>query len=164
MKLIASANHYQKMLQEQNHIEQEVKEEFARMTPSELEAQEKQHALELEKARMSFKERNRAAIPLPNPLKRWKFRRAAKKALTAAEYFDLDVYIEADENVGHIRMSGDQILSDTIWHDGKHKRRLLLPIKWADSVLIDSVEEYGTDAVHISLTYRMVATLCKPYS
>ena len=56
-------------------------------------------------------------------------------------------------------MIGDQILSDTIWHDGKHKRRLLLPIKWADSILIDSIEEYGTDAVHISLTYRMVTSV-----
>lgn len=155
MKLIASANYYQKLLQEQNRIEQEVKEEFARMTPSELEAQEKQHALELEKARIKLEERNGAAIHLPNPLKRWKFRRAAKKALAAAEYFDLDVFIEADENAGHIRMIGDQILSDTIWHDEKYKRHLLVPIHWADSVLIDSIEEYGTDVTHISLTYKL---------
>ena len=157
MGLIVNENYYQKKVWKQARIEQEVREEFAQMTPDELEEREQRWDRSLDKAVQSFEEKQITACYQPDIWRRWKFKRVIKKALAVAEYFELDILIEANDNEGSVKMRGDQILSDeATWHDSKQKRQLFQLVQWAEYVWIDIAEEDHVSLLDISLTYKLV--------
>lgn len=97
MNLIANENYYQRTIRELNRIELEIKQETAKMTPAELDAREQRLHKCLERAFQKYEEQQAVTVYKPDFWRRWKFDRAAKKALDIAKYFGFNVRIEADE-------------------------------------------------------------------
>ena len=157
MKLIASENHYQKKVWEQNRIELEMKHETARMTPAELEAEEKRMNRCLDRAFQKYEEHQATTVCKPDLWRRWRFERATRLALDFAKYSEFNVRIEADEVKGLIKMRGDMILLDASSEYGrKQRQQLLLLLRWAESILIGVTEEYGVDFIDLDLMYKLV--------
>jgi len=163
MPIIASENHYLKKVWEMSSIDAEVKKEFARMAPAELEAEEAAHREGLERLHRDFEKHAAQTVKMPSPWRRWRFKRATKMALAAAEYFQLNVWVEADERCGKIKLTGDIIMSEAlVWHDNKQKRKLMKLIQWADSVSIGIEKEYDVPLIDIQLLYPLISKFTKP--
>ncbi len=163
MPVIASKHYYQKKGWETSSIEAEVREEHARMTPAELGAEKASRQEGLERIRRDIEDRAKRTIMMPSPWRRWKFKQASKLALDVAEYFQLNVHIEAEEWSGDIRLTGDEILSEALlWHDQKQKCKLLKVIKWAESVWIEVKKDYDVPLVDIHLSYTLARKYIKP--
>lgn len=163
MPVIASKNYYQKKEWETSSIEAEVREDIDRMTPVELEAEKASRQEGLERIHRDVEDRAERTIMMPSPWRRWKFKQASKLALDVAEYFQLNVHIEAEEWSGDIRLTGDEILSEALlWHDQKQKCKLLKVIKWAESVWIEVKKDYDVPLVDIHLSYTLVRKYIKP--
>lgn len=163
MPIIASKNYYQKKKWEMSSIEAEVRKEFVRMTPVELEAAKVSRQEGLERIHREVEDRAERTMMLSSPWRRWKFKQASKLALDVAEYFQLNVHIEAKEWSGDIRLTGDEILSEALlWHDQKQKCKLLKVIKWAESAWIEVKRDYDVPLVAIHLSYTLVRKYIKP--
>lgn len=163
MPVIASKNYYQKKKWEMSSIEAEVRKEFVRMTPVELEAAKASRQEGLERIHRDVEDRAERTMMVPSPWRRWKFKQASKSALDVAEYFQLNVHIEAKEWSGDIRLTGDEVLSEALlWHDQKQKCKLLKVIKWAERVWIEVKRDYDVPLVDIHLSYTLVRKYIKP--
>lgn len=133
-------------------IEAEVRKEFVRITPVELEAAKASRQEGLERIHREVEDRAKRTMMLSSPWRRWKFKQASKLALDIAEYFQLNAHIEAKEWSGDIRLTGDEVLSEALlWHDQKQKCKLLKVIKWAARVWIEVKRDYHVPLVDIHL-------------
>ena len=83
------------------------------MTPVELEAAKASRQEGLERIHREVADRAERTMMLSSPWRRWKFKQASKLALDVAEYFQLNVHIEAKEWSGDIRLTGDEIFFDS---------------------------------------------------
>ncbi len=157
MPVIASKNYYQKKVWEMSSIKAEIREESARMTPTELGAQKASRQESLERIQRDVEDRAERTVVMPSPWRRWKYKEASKLALDVAEYFQFNVHIEAEEQSGEIRLIGDEIMSEALlWHDQKQKCKLLKVIKWAESVWMDVKKDDDVPLVDIHLSYTLV--------
>lgn len=157
MNLIANVNYYQRKVWEQNLIELETKRKTVRMTPAELEDEEKRMNRCLERAFQKYEEHQSTTVYRSAFWRRWGFKRATEMALAVAKYFEFNVRIEADDIKGQIKMRGNPILLDaSSWNDGKQKRQLLWLLRQAESIWIGVAEENGVKLIDIDLTYKLV--------
>ena len=110
----------------------------------------------MELLRQRIEEESVKPAAKPSFWRTWKFKLATKMALAAAEHFSLDVLIEANECIGEIKLTGDDIMTEAvIWHDNKQKRQLLLAIHLAESVYMGVKESHGANLLDIRLSYSL---------
>lgn len=156
MKTIIQENHHQKRMWKEACFERDLKSgKFDDLFGDENEF-EKQLESSLAAAHHNFQEREASLRTIPSLVGKAKFKLASKYAVAVARHYEMNVHIKASNSLGCIELVGEDIMFDTIWRDGKMKRRFLLLFLLADSVCVQPETEYGNTVLLIWLTYELV--------
>ena len=156
MKLICSRYFFQQKKWEMAMVDRDVATEFAGMSEEEKAEREKKREARLEALKQETEKILSTKRYVPSLLLTWSFRRLSLMALRVAKYFQMNLTILADEHYGYINLFTDEILSEMVWNDGHHRRRLLTLLKWADGVSISIEDDHGEQLIRISLTYKLM--------
>lgn len=156
MKTIIQENHHQKRMWEDACFERDLKSgKLDDLFGDEGEFERRREA-SLAAAQRKLQEREASLRIIPSLIGKVKFKIATKYAVTVARHYEMNAHVEASDSLGSIELVGDSIMFDTVWKDGKLKRRFLLLFLFADSVCVQPKEENGNTVLFIWFAYELV--------
>lgn len=155
MKTIIQENHYQKRLWEDACFERDLKSGKLDDLFGDKDEFEKRRAASLEDTKRKYFEYEESTRTFPSLIGRMKFKLASRYAVDLARHYEMNVHVKVSDSLGIIELACDEIMFDTVWNDGKLKRRFLLLYLWANSVCIENKNENGNIVLSIWLSYPL---------
>lgn len=156
MRTIIHENYYQRKIWDEAILQREFKAELTSTLLDNEIAFEKRRQESYEQLRKKLEANELSVVEFCSPIGRLKFRLAKSYALKVARHFEMDVIVKVSDTLGIIELFGNDLMCDSLWNDGKHKRQFLLLFLFASGVCVTDKPERNGGCIHIWLSYQMI--------
>lgn len=156
MRTIIHENYYQRKLWDEALLQRELKDELTSMVPDSKIAFEKRRQESYEQLRRILEANELSVVEFCSPIRKLKFRLAKSYALKVARHFEMDLIVKVSDTLGIVELFGNDLMCDSLWKDGKQKRRFLLLFLFASGVCVRDKRDRDDGCIHIWLSYQLI--------